>query len=235
MIRRYCHIGTGNYNPKTARLYEDVGLLTAAPDIGADLTDLFNSLTGYSRKVTYRNLLVAPHGVRKGIIERIEREVQAARGGAEGRIQLKANALVDEQVIDALYRASQAGVRVEVVVRGICALRPGVPGYSDQITVRSILGRFLEHSRIIHFRAIDEFWIGSADMMHRNLDRRVEVMAQVRDPKLTAQLEEIFESALDPATRCWELHPDGHWVASPQDGHNVRDHQVWLMERHRHP
>jgi polyphosphate kinase len=235
MIRRYCHIGTGNYNPKTARLYEDVGLLTAAPDIGADLTDLFNSLTGYSRKVTYRNLLVAPHGVRKGIIERIEREVEAARGGAEGRIQLKANALVDEQVIDALYRASQAGVRVEVVVRGICALRPGVPGYSDQITVRSILGRFLEHSRIIHFRAIDEFWIGSADMMHRNLDRRVEVMAQVRDPKLTAQLEEIFESALDPATRCWELHPDGHWVASPQDGHNVRDHQVWLMERHRHP
>ena len=124
-IRRYCHIGTGNYNPKTARLYEDVGLLTAAPDIGADLTDLFNSLTGYSRKDSYRNLLVAPHGVRKGIIERIEREVAATRTGAEGRIRLKANALVDEQVIDALYRASQAGVRVEVVVRGICALRPG--------------------------------------------------------------------------------------------------------------
>ncbi|MCW2653952.1 MAG: Polyphosphate kinase [Mycobacterium sp.] len=234
-IRRYCHIGTGNYNPKTARLYEDVGLLTAAPDIGADLTDLFNSLTGYSRKVTYRNLLVAPHSVRKGIIERIEREVEAARAGAEARIRLKANALVDEQVIDALYRASQAGVRVEVVVRGICALRPGVRGYSENITVRSILGRFLEHSRILHFRAIDEFWIGSADMMHRNLDRRVEVMAQVRDPKLTAQLNQIFESALDPATRCWELHPDGHWVASPQDGHTVRDHQVWLMERHRHP
>src|SRR5271165_976312 len=235
MIRRYCHIGTGNYNPKTARLYEDVGLLTASPDIGADLTDLFNSLTGYSRKVTYRNLLVAPHGVRKGIIERIEREVDAARAGAEGLIRLKANALVDEQVIDALYRASQAGVRVEVVVRGICALRPGVHGYSENISVRSILGRFLEHSRIIHFHAIDEYWIGSADMMHRNLDRRVEVMARVEDPKLTAQLSDIFESALDPATRCWELQSDGHWAASPQGGHNVRDHQVWLMERHRHP
>ena len=133
-IRRYCHVGTGNYNPKTARLYEDVGLLTAAPDIGADLTDLFNSLTGYSRKVTYRNLLVAPHGVRKGIIERIDREIDATRDGGEGRIRLKANALVDEQVIDALYRASQAGVRVEVVVRGICALRPGADGFSENIS-----------------------------------------------------------------------------------------------------
>jgi polyphosphate kinase len=234
-IRRYCHIGTGNYNPKTARLYEDVGLLTAAPDIGADLTDLFNSLTGYSRKDSYRNLLVAPHGVRRGIVERIEREVAATRDGAEGRIRLKANALVDEQVIDALYRASQAGVRVEVVVRGICALRPGVPGFSENITVRSILGRFLEHSRIIHFGAIDEFWIGSADMMHRNLDRRVEVMAQVKDPRLKAQLDEVFDSAMNPATRCWELGADGSWTASPRDGQSVRDHQVWLQERHRQP
>ncbi|KRE32044.1 polyphosphate kinase [Mycobacterium sp. Soil538] len=235
MIRRYCHIGTGNYNPKTARLYEDVGLLTAAPDIGADLTDLFNSLTGYSRKESYRNLLVAPYGVRRGIIERIDREIAATREGAEGRIRLKANALVDEQVIDALYRASQAGVRVEVVVRGICALRPGGEGFSENITVRSILGRFLEHSRIIHFRAIDEYWIGSADMMHRNLDRRVEVMAQVKDPRLTAQLNDIFESALDPGTRCWELGEDGHWTALPQEGQTVRDHQVSMMESHRHP
>jgi len=234
-IRRYCHIGTGNYNPKTARLYEDVGLLTAAPEIGADLTDLFNSLTGYSRKDSYRNLLVAPHGVRRGIIERIEREVAATREGAEGRIRLKANALVDEQVIDALYRASQSGVRVEVVVRGICALRPGVAGFSENVTVRSILGRFLEHSRIIHFRATDEFWIGSADMMHRNLDRRVEVMAQVKDPRLKTQLDEMFESAMNPATRSWELGADGSWAASPQEGQTVRDHQVWLMERHRHP
>ncbi len=234
-IRRYCHIGTGNYNSKTARLYEDVGLLTAAPEIGADLTDLFNSLTGYSRKLSYRNLLVAPYGIRSGIIERVEREVAAHRERGDGRIRLKMNALVDEQVIDALYRASQAGVRVEVVVRGICALRPGTEGFSENIYVRSILGRFLEHSRIMHFRNIDEFWIGSADMMHRNLDRRVEVLAQVKDPKLTAQLNDLFESALDPSTRCWELGPDGQWVASPQEGHTVRDHQVSLMERHRSP
>ena len=235
IIRRYCHVGTGNYNGKTARLYEDVGLLTADPNIGADLTDLFNTLTGYSRKLTYRNLLVAPHGIRKGIIERVEREVEAHRRGNEARIRLKMNALVDEQVIDALYRASQAGVQVEVVVRGICALRPGTEGLSENITVRSILGRFLEHSRILHFNAIDEFWIGSADMMHRNLDRRVEVMAQVKDPRLTGQLGELFESALDPATRCWELGSDGQWTASPQEGESVRDHQASLMERHRSP
>ncbi|MBV9319009.1 MAG: RNA degradosome polyphosphate kinase, partial [Mycobacterium sp.] len=234
-IRRYCHVGTGNYNSKTARLYEDLGLLTADPDIGADLTDLFNSLTGYSRKLSYRNLLVAPHGIRAGIIERVEREIAAYRERGNGRIRLKLNALVDEQVIDALYHASQEGVPVEVVVRGICALRPGAAGFSENIVVRSILGRFLEHSRIINFHAIDEFWIGSADMMHRNLDRRVEVMAQVKDPRLTAQLNDIFESALDPATRCWELGPDGQWTASPRDGETVRDHQVSLMERHRSP
>jgi polyphosphate kinase len=232
-IRRYCHIGTGNYNGKTARLYEDVGLLTASPEIGADLTDLFNSLTGYSRKVSYRNLLVAPHSVRTGIIERVDREIAAHREHGGGRIRLKMNALVDEQVIDALYRASQAGVRVEVVVRGICALRPGVEGFSENILVRSIVGRFLEHSRIIHFSRINEFWIGSADMMHRNLDRRVEVLVQVKDPKLTTYLDDLFESALDPSTRCWELGSDGQWIASPQEGHTVRDHQESLMERHR--
>jgi polyphosphate kinase len=234
-IRRYCHIGTGNYNGKTARLYEDVGLLTAAPDIGADLTDLFNSLTGYSRKVSYRNLLVAPHSIRTGIIERVEREIAAHREGGGGRIRMKMNALVDEQVIDALFRASRAGVRVEIVVRGICALRPGAEGFSENIYVRSILGRFLEHSRIIHFNRINEFWIGSADMMHRNLDRRVEALVQVKDPRLTAYLDDLFESALDPSTRCWELGPDGQWTASPQEGHSVRDHQVSLMQRHTSP
>ncbi|ORX01360.1 RNA degradosome polyphosphate kinase [Mycobacterium triplex] len=232
-IRRYCHIGTGNYNGKTARLYEDVGLLTASPDIGADLTDLFNSLTGYSRKVSYRNLLVAPHSIRTGIIERVEREIAAHREHGGGRIRMKMNALVDEQVIDALYRASRAGVRVEVVVRGICALRPGAEGFSENISVRSILGRYLEHSRIMHFSRINEFWIGSADMMHRNLDRRVEALVQVKDPKLTAYLNDLFDSALDPSTRCWELESDGQWVASPREGHSVRDHQESLMERHR--
>jgi polyphosphate kinase len=232
-IRRYCHIGTGNYNSKTARLYEDLGLLTADPDIGADLTDLFNTLTGYSRKLSYRNLLVAPHGIRNGIIERVDREITAHSETGKGHIRLKMNSLVDEQVIDALYRASQAGVRVDVVVRGICALRPGVPGFSENITVRSILGQYLEHSRIFNFCAINEFWIGSADMMHRNLDRRVEVLVQVKDPRLTAQLNDILESALDPATRCWELGPEGQWKALPQPGHSVRDHQVAQMEKHR--
>src|SRR5271167_4806728 len=234
-IRRYCHVGTGNYNGKTARLYEDLGLLTADPDIGADLTDLFNTLTGYSRKLSYRNLLVAPHSVRTGIIERVDREIAAHRDHGGGRIRMKMNALVDEQVIDALYRASRAGVRVEVVVRGICALRPGVEGFSENISVRSILGQYLEHSRIIHFGQINEFWIGSADMMHRNLDRRVEVLVQVKDPKLTTYLDELFESAVNPSTRCWELGPDGQWTASPQEGHTVRDHQVWLMELHTNP
>ncbi|MGA4792348.1 RNA degradosome polyphosphate kinase [Nocardia sp. AB354] len=237
-IRRYCHIGTGNYNPKTARLYEDVGLLTAAPEIGADLTDLFNSLTGYSRKANYRNLLVAPSSVRSGIVERIRRETELAAQGVPARIRLKANAIVDEQIIDALYRASQAGVPVQIVVRGICGLRPGVPGMSDNIEVRSILGRFLEHSRILHFQAQDEYWIGSADMMHRNLDRRVEVMAQVKDPKLRERLAVVFDSALDPATRCWVLQPDGSWAAQPSSealgrGVQVRDHQEFLMRLRR--
>ena len=238
-IRRYCHIGTGNYNPKTARLYEDVGLLTAAPEIGADLTDLFNSLTGYSRKATYRNLLVAPTGVRAGIIERIQREVELAEQGQPARIRMKANAIVDEQVIDALYRASQAGVPVQIVVRGICGLRPGVTGMSENIEVRSILGRFLEHSRVMHFQAQDEYWIGSADMMHRNLDRRVEVMAQVKDPRLCEQLTVMLDSALYPTTRCWVLQPDGTWQARPSAeevaelGEQVRDHQEFLMRLRR--
>ncbi|WP_238419974.1 RNA degradosome polyphosphate kinase [Gordonia sp. 'Campus'] len=233
-IKRYCHIGTGNYNPKTARLYEDVGLLTAAPDVGADLTDLFNTLTGYSRKKEYRNILVAPHGIRAGIIKRIQREIELFReGDARARVRLKANALVDEQVIDALYRASQSGVPVDVVVRGISALRPGMEGVSDNIHVRSILGQFLEHSRVLHFGAQNEYWIGSADMMHRNLDRRVEVMVNVRDERLAGELSDIFASALDPRTRCWVLHSDGSWIASPAEGEEVRDHQRQMMRRNR--
>ncbi|WAL69811.1 RNA degradosome polyphosphate kinase [Amycolatopsis cynarae] len=231
-IRRYCHLGTGNYNPKTARLYEDLGLLTADPAIGADLTDLFNVLTGYSRQESYRNILTSPNGIRRGIIRLIAEEIEHRRAGKPAGIRIKCNSLVDEQVIDALYRASRQGVPVEVVVRGICALKPGVPGLSDNITVRSILGRFLEHSRIFHFRAGGTHWIGSADMMHRNLDRRIEALVCVQDPKLTAQLDHILDSALDPATRCWVLTATGEWSPSPADGSEVRDHQVELLIRH---
>ncbi len=233
MIRRYCHIGTGNYHPKTAGLYEDVGLFTAEPAIGADLTDLFNSLTGYARQTRYRSLLVAPYGIRRGIVEGIEGEIARARAGRPAGIRIKVNSLVDEQVIDALYRAALAGVPVDLVVRGICALIPGRPGLSDNIRVRSILGRFLEHSRVFHFVGADEHWIGSADIMHRNLDRRVEVLVRVADPDVTAELDAMLASALDPATRCWVLESDGSWSASPQDGSTVRDHQVQEILRHR--
>ncbi|WP_199439160.1 RNA degradosome polyphosphate kinase [Umezawaea sp. REN6] len=231
-IRRYCHIGTGNYNPKTARLYEDIGILTAEPAIGADLTDLFNVLTGYARQDDYRSLLVAPHGVRRGIVERIEREIEHARAGRPAGVRIKVNSLVDEQVIDSLYRASQAGVPVHVVVRGVCTLKPGIPGLSDNVHVRSVLGRFLEHSRVFHFVGSGEHWIGSADMMHRNLDRRVEVQLRVTDPKLTTRLDEMFDSALEPSTRCWVLRTDGEWEPSPSNGARVRDHQVALLRKY---
>lgn len=236
VIRRYCHIGTGNYHPKTARLYEDMGVLTADPTIGADLSDLFNALTGYSRQTTYRSLLVAPYGVRRGIVRRIEDEIAAHRAGnPAARVRIKVNSLVDEQVVDSLYRASQAGLPVDVVVRGICALRPGREGLSENIHVRSILGRFLEHSRVFHFGAADEYWIGSADMMHRNLDRRVEVLLRVADPRLAEKLGQVLDSCLDPATRCWTLHADGSWEPSPPPDAgvvDVRDHQAEMMIAH---
>jgi len=235
-IRRYCHVGTGNYHPKTARLYEDLGVLTADATVGADVADLFNSLTGYSRQTAYRSLLVAPYGVRRGIVRRVEEEIDAHReGSADARVRIKVNSLVDEQVIDALYRASQAGVPVDVVVRGICALRPGREGLSENVHVRSILGRFLEHSRVFHFGAAQEYWIGSADMMHRNLDRRVEVLLRVADPRLAAQLDEVFNSALGPATRSWTLHASGAWEPLPAPGSAVspvRDHQAEMMILH---
>jgi polyphosphate kinase len=236
-IRRYCHVGTGNYNPKTARLYEDLGVLTADPVIGADVADLFNSLTGYARQNRYNTLLVAPYGVRRGLIERIEAETEYHRAGRPAGIRFKMNSLVDEQVIDALYRASQAGVPVRVVVRGICAMVPGRPGLSEQVHVRSILGRFLEHSRIFHFAGADEYWIGSADIMHRNLDRRVEVLLRVNQA-LNGPLDAILNSALDPATRCWVLGPDGTWSPSPDPGTDVaevRDHQAESVRRHALP
>ncbi|MGH3432605.1 MAG: polyphosphate kinase 1, partial [Thermocrispum sp.] len=232
-IRRYCHIGTGNYNPKTARAYEDIGLLTANSAVGADLTDLFNVLTGYSRQDTYRTILTAPSGIRRGILDRVAQETELAADGMPSGVRLKLNSLVDEQIIDALYRASQAGVPVDIVVRGICALKPGVQGLSENIRVRSILGRFLEHSRIVHFAGAEQYWIGSADMMHRNLDRRIEVLVRVDDPRLTGQLGEVFESALHPSTRCWVLGPTGDWAPAPADGAEVRDHQIEMLARHR--
>ncbi|MER7116040.1 RNA degradosome polyphosphate kinase [Saccharomonospora azurea] len=231
-IRRYCHVGTGNYNPKTARLYEDLGLFTADASVGSDLTDLFNVLTGYSRQQTYRNILTSPNGIRRGLLKFIDEEISLARAGKPAGIRIKCNSLVDEQVIDGLYRASQAGVDVDVVVRGICSLKPGVPGLSDNIRVRSILGRFLEHSRVFHFRGADTHWIGSADIMHRNLDRRIEALVRVSDPRLTAQLDEVMDSALDPMTRCWVLHPTGEWVPSPTGSGQVRDHQMEMLRRH---
>ncbi|KLL12837.1 MULTISPECIES: RNA degradosome polyphosphate kinase [Protofrankia] len=230
-LRRYCHIGTGNYNPKTARLYEDLGLLTADPDIGADLTDLFNVLTGYSRQTEYRSLLVAPQLMRNGIIERIEQETEAARRGHPSGVRIKVNSLVDEEVIDALYRASREGVPVQCLVRGICALRPGVPGLSETVHVRSILGRFLEHSRVLEFTAIQECWIGSADMMHRNLDRRIEALVRVAQPSQQGPLKAMLDHAFSDSVAAWILRPDGTWYrrATDPDGQPLSDYQNDLM------
>ncbi len=214
VLRRYCHIGTGNYNPKTARIYEDLGILTADPRVGADLTDLFNTLTGYSRQTTYRSLLVAPHGIRTGLVEKIRREARHAAEGRAAGIRIKVNSLVDEELIDALYEASQAGVRVELLIRGICALRPGVPGMSENIHVRSIVGRFLEHSRVVHFAndGTGEWWLGSADLMHRNLDRRVEVLLRISDEAAQGQLQRMFDGAMAADVRSWQLQPDSTWL-----------------------
>ncbi|MET8083078.1 RNA degradosome polyphosphate kinase [Micromonospora sp. NPDC005197] len=232
-IRRYCHIGTGNYHPKTARLYEDFGMLTADPEIGADLTDLFNVLTGYSRQTAYRRLLVAPQGIRSGLIERIEREIAHVRLGMPGLVQFKVNSLVDEGVTDALYRASQAGVHVDLLIRGMCTLRPGVPGLSDNIRVRSILGRFLEHSRVFRFgnNGEAEFWMGSADLMHRNLDRRVEALVQVSDPVARAELDYVLTAAMSPDVDAFELAGDGTWTRRTDGDDAARVHLQDLLLR----
>ncbi|HVN52196.1 MAG TPA: RNA degradosome polyphosphate kinase [Acidimicrobiales bacterium] len=216
-MRRYCHVGTGNYNPKTARLYEDLGLLTCDPDIGADLTQLFNFLTGYGRDVEYRKLLVAPHDLRPRIAELIANEAQRGR---DGRMVLKMNSLVDAAMIDALYAASQAGVSIDLVIRGICCLRPGVPGLSENIRVRSIVGRYLEHARIYHFAhgSADGgacYYIGSADLMPRNLDRRVEALVPVDDPSLREQLDEVIDIELADDVLAWTLGADATWHKEP--------------------
>ncbi len=215
-IRRYCHLGTGNYNPRTARQYEDLGLLSADPDLGADVGDLFNFLTGYSRNVSYRKLIMAPVGLRTRLVELVEAEAAA---GDEGRIAIKVNGLTDPEIIDALYRASGAGVPIDLVVRGVCCLRAGVPGLSDTIRVRSIVGRFLEHSRIYRFGGVGKrqlrLLIGSADLMERNLDRRIELLFPITDAELQARVLEVLELDLADDTNAWTLGPGGTWSRVP--------------------
>jgi polyphosphate kinase len=235
-IRRYTHIGTGNYNPKTARMYEDFGLLTTDEAIGEDVAHLFNNLSGWSSNASYDQLMVAPGSVRSGLVERIRAEITNHQAGLPSGIRFKANSIVDEAVIDELYRASRAGVSVELLVRGICAVRPGVPGLSENIRVRSILGRFLEHSRIFWFAngGRPEAFIGSADMMHRNLDRRVEVLVKLPSAELVGRVEALLDEAFDPHTAAWHLDADGSWKAqrSP-DGEPVVNLQEALIARRR--
>ncbi|MGP3989566.1 RNA degradosome polyphosphate kinase [Streptomyces sp. 3N207] len=237
VLRRYAHVGTGNYHPKTARLYEDLGLLTADQQVGADLSDLFNRLSGYSRRETYRRLLVAPRSLRDGLVSRIQKEITHHRAGHEAYIRIKVNSIVDETVCDALYHASMAGVPVQVWVRGICALRPGVPGLSENIQVRSVLGRFLEHSRVFCFGngGEPEVWLGSADMMHRNLDRRIEALVRVTDPGHRASLNRLLESGLSGTTASWHLGPDGGWTrhAHDENGQRLPNVQEMLIEGRR--
>ena len=213
-LRRYVHIGTGNYNSKTARQYVDLGLLSCREELGADVTDLFNTLTGLSRQRVFRRLLVAPITLRTRFLELVEREIAYAKAGHRARIVLKVNSLVDTQVVEALYEASRAGVHVDLIIRGGCSLLPGIPGVSDRITARSIIGEFLEHSRIWMFAAAGrpEWYIGSADLMERNLDRRVEVVTPVEDHGLQARLARIIDVMLSDDRRSWQLQPDGHWL-----------------------
>ena len=245
-LRRYCHVGTGNYNPKTARLYTDLGLLTCDPVVGQDLTRLFNQLSGYAPKSSFHRLLVAPRTIRTGLIQRIRREEDAARAGKEAWIKIKVNSIVDEKTIDALYRASQAGVKIDIIERGICSLKPGVPGLSENIRVHSILGRFLEHSRIYAFCNSDgpqigegpisgtEVWIGSADLMHRNLDRRVEALVRISDPEQVDELIKYVDLQMADTTSSWHMQPDGTYErhAFDENGKPLVDCQDYLIRKH---
>jgi polyphosphate kinase len=239
-LRRYVHIGTGNYNPKTARTYEDMGLLTANPIITEDVGRLFNHLSGMSQETSYKRMLVAPHGIRTGLLGRIETEIEHHRAGRPAGIRIKVNSLVDEAVSDALYRASQAGVPVDLWVRGICTIRPGMPGLSENIRVRSILGRFLEHSRLFWFAngGSPSVGIGSADLMHRNLDRRVEVLASITNPAHVAEIGELFDLAFAKSTASWKLQPDGEWTQFTFDADeepllDMQEHLIGIKSRRR--
>jgi polyphosphate kinase len=206
-LRRYCHLGTGNYNPKTARMYEDLGILSADPELTEDLTKLFNQLSGFAPQSTYSRLLVAPSTLRSGIIERIDREIANQKAGKPAGIQFKLNSILDEGFVTKLYEASQAGVKIELLVRGICAVQPGIKGVSENITVNSVLGRFLEHSRIFHFTngGDNEYWIGSADLMGRNLDRRVESLVRIDKKDHQNRLQEIIDLGISENASSWQL------------------------------
>ncbi len=240
VLRSYCHVGTGNYNPKTSRIYEDFGLFTASDEVGRDLTRLFNELSGYAIEKKFKRLLVAPLHLRKGLVRLIERERKHALDGKSSGIRIKVNSMVDEQIIDALYRASRAGVPVEIWVRGICSIRPGVEGLSENITVRSILGRYLEHSRIFAFDndGDPETYIGSADMMHRNLDRRVEALVRITAPAQIAELNELFSLAMSENTSSWWLAGDGTWTRHSTDADgkalvDLQDKTMFQVQRRR--
>ena len=234
-LKRYCHVGTGNYNPKTARYYEDLGLLTSRESVGEDLTKLFNQLSGYASEPQFKSLLTSPVGVREGLSLRIKREIEHQLAGRPARIRFKMNSLVDEQIIDELYFASMAGVPIDILVRGMCALKPGVPGLSETIKVHSILGRYLEHSRIFSFAngGDPDVFIGSADMMHRNLDRRVEALVKITQSDQLKELHDLFELAMSDDVSVWELDSSGVWsreTLSPT-GEKLLDMQDEMMSR----
>jgi polyphosphate kinase len=228
------HIGTGNYNPKTAKLYTDLGLMSCREDLGVDLTDLFNYLTGYSRQQTYKKLLIAPVDLRSRMTQFIQQEAENARAGKKSHIIAKMNALVDADLITELYKASQAGVQIELIIRGICCLRPGIEGLSENINVVSVIGRFLEHSRIFYFHNDDDelFYIGSADWMPRNLDRRVEALVPVEDPPLRSELAALLEVCLKDNRQAWEMRSDGTYVQRQPgpDEAEISTHEL-LMEK----
>ncbi|NJN05066.1 MAG: polyphosphate kinase 1 [Leptolyngbyaceae cyanobacterium RM1_1_2] len=233
-MRRYVHIGTGNYNPKTARLYTDLGLLSCRDDLGADLTDLFNYLTGYSQQTSFRKLLIAPVTLRQRMLELIHQETEHCRSGGKGKIVAKMNALVDAPIIAALYEASQAGVEIDLIIRGICCLRPGLKGISDQIRVISVIGRFLEHSRIFYFynNGDEQMFIGSADWMPRNLNRRIEAVVPIEDPKIFEQLRAMLDLMLNDNRQAWDLHSDGKYVQRhPAEGEEDRSTHNLLMQQ----
>jgi polyphosphate kinase len=233
-IRHFVHVGTGNYNAKTARLYTDFGLLTCDEQLGNDVADMFNFLTGFARPRGYRKVLVAPAHLRQGIIDEIDRTIQLHDPAKPARIRLKMNSLVDKECIRALYRASQAGVQVEINVRGICCLRPGVPGVSENIRVVSVVGRFLEHSRIFTFERAGEttVYIGSADLMPRNLDTRVELLTPIRDESLRTELVDTMDRCFADNTNCWDLGTDGEWTRRTPGDSEPRNVQKELMALH---